>query len=301
MRTTSIILKLSLACLLLSLSAAAQTSTTGVVQGTVTDPQGAVVADAEVKLLDPATNGSRIEKTSDAGLYVFVNVPPGIYTVTVGRTGFRTAQVTELKVEVNKSYTLNFTLELGQMTEVVQVQAGAGAELQTTDAQVGNVVQTRVLRSLPTLGRSTLELISLQPTTTPGGFGSGGTVSGARSDQNALILDGIDVSDNLTGGQGVVFTQSPVGVDAVDEFRVTIANPNATFGRSAGGQVTLVSPRGGNDFHGVGYWYHQNDNLNANSWTNNRTGVRKGELKDNRAGFSVSGPFWKTRTFFFGN
>jgi hypothetical protein len=90
-------------------------------------------------------------------------------------------------------------------------------------------------------------------------------------------------------------------VDAVSEFRVTVANPNASFGRSAGGQVTLVSPRGGNDFHGVGYWYHQNDNLNANSWTNNRVGVRKGELKDNRTGFSVSGPFWKDRTFFFGN
>jgi len=301
MRTTWIILRLSFACLLLSLPAAAQTSTTGALQGTVADPQGAVVAGAEVKLLDQATNRSQIERTNDGGLYIFANVPPGIYTITVAKSGFRTAQVTGLKVEVNKSYTVNATLELGQMTEMVQVEAGVGAELQTTDAQVGNVVQTRVLRILPTLGRSTLELISLQPATTPGGFGTGGTVSGARSDQNTLILDGIDVSDNLTGGQGVIFTQSPVGVDAVDEFRVTIANPNATFGRSAGGQVTLISPRGGNDFHGVGYWYHQNDNLNANSWTNNRVGVRKGELKDNRGGFSVNGPFWKDRTFFFGN
>ncbi len=280
MRTISVILKLSLACLLLSLPAAAQTSTTGVVQGTVTDPQGAVVSSAEVKLLDPTTNRSQVERTNNDGLYVFVNVPPGIYTVTVAKTGFRTDQVADLKVEVNKSYTLNFKLELGQMTEVVQVQAGVGAELQTTDAQVGNVVQTRVLRSLPTLGRSTLELISLQPTTTPGGFGSGGTVSGARSDQNTLILDGIDVSDNLTGGQGVSFTQSPVGVDAISEFRMTVTNPNATFARSAGGQVTLVSPRGGNAF---------------------RVGIPRKELKDNRAGFSASGPFWKDHTFFFGN
>src|SRR5437588_5576535 len=102
-----------LACLLLSLPAAAQTSTTGIVQGTVTDLQGAVVAGAEVKLLDSATNRSQIEKTNDTGLYILVNVPPGIYTVTVARTGFRTAQVAELKVEVNKSYTVNFTLELG--------------------------------------------------------------------------------------------------------------------------------------------------------------------------------------------
>jgi hypothetical protein len=90
-------------------------------------------------------------------------------------------------------------------------------------------------------------------------------------------------------------------VDAISEFRMTVTNPNATFGRSAGGQVTLVSPRGGNDFHGVAYWYHQNDNLNANSWSNNRVGLPRRELKDNRGGFSFSGPFWKDRTFFFGN
>jgi hypothetical protein len=282
-------------------SAGAQTSTTGLVQGLVTDPQGAVVPGAEVKLLDPATNRSQLEKTNDSGLYTFVNVSPGSYTVTVAKQGFRTAQVGEVKVEVNKSYTLNVTMELGQVTEVVQVQAGTAAELQTTDAQIGNVVQTKTLRNLPTLGRSTLELISLQPTTTPGGFGTGGTVSGARSDQNTLMLDGIDISDNLTGGQGIAFTQSPVGVDAIGEFRMTVTNPNASFGRSAGGQVTLVSPQGGNDLHGVGYWYHQNDNLNANNWTNNRTKVGKKELKDNRGGLSVSGPFWKNRTFFFSN
>jgi hypothetical protein len=301
MRSTKIILGLCFGLLLFSLPIAAQTSTTGLVQGTVTDPQGATVADAEVKLLDRATNYSRIEKSNDDGLYTFANVPPGIYTLTVARAGFRTDLVPELKVEVNKSYTVNFALVLGSVTEVVQVQAGVAAELQTTDAQVGNVVDTRFLRNLPTFGRNTLELLSLQPTTTPGGFGSGGTVSGARSDQNTLILDGIDVSDNLAGGQGVAFTQSPVGVDAINEFRITVANPNATFGRSAGGQMSLVTRGGSNDFHGVGYWYHQNDNLNANSWTNNRVGIPKKELKDNRAGFSVDGPFWKNRTFFFGN
>lgn len=301
MRTTWTIIGITLVCLLLSLPVAAQTSTTGVVQGIVTDPNGAVVAGAELKLVDVSTNRTLNETSNDGGEYIFLNVAPGIYTVTVNRTGFRGAQVSSLKVEVNKSHTVNFTLELGSVAETVQVTAGVGAELQTTDAQVGNVVETRMLRSLPTFGRNTLELISLQPTTTPGGFGSGGTVSGARSDQNTLILDGIDISDNLTGGQGISFTQAPVGVDAVSEFRMTVTNPNATFGRSSGGQVTLVSSSGGNEFHGVAYWFHQNDNLNANTWSNNRTRTRKTELKDNRAGFSLSGPFWKNHTFFFGN
>src|SRR5262245_55918969 len=126
MRTIWIILRLSLACLLLSLPATAQTSTTGAVQGTVTDPQGAVVAGAEVKLLDQATNRSQIERTNDGGLYTFANVPPGSYAVTVAKSGFRTAQVAQLIVEVNKSYSVNLALEVGQMTEVVQVEAGVG-------------------------------------------------------------------------------------------------------------------------------------------------------------------------------
>ncbi len=291
--------------------AAAQTATTGLVQGTVTDAQGAVIIGAEVKLLDLATNQSRTQSTNELGQYVFVNVLPGGYSITVTSQGFRTATVTRLNVEVNKSYTVDISLELGELTETVEVEAGLGVELQTTDAQVGNVLDQKIIRNLPTLQRNTTELLSLQPTTTPGGFGTGGTVSGARSDQNTLILDGIDISDNLTGGQGINFTQTPVGVDAVGEFRLVVANPNATFGRSAGGQITLVSPRGSNEFHGVGYWYHQNDNLNANTWTNNRVDtdpatpghqpIPKGELKDNRAGVSVSGPFWPDRTFFFSN
>lgn len=292
-------------------SADAQTAATGLVQGTVTDAQGAVILGAEVKLQDLATNQVRSLTTNEEGLYVFANVAPGTYTLTVSAQGFRTATVPRLTVEVNKSYTVNLTLEVGQLTETVRVEAGVGVELQTTDAQVGNVLDQVFIRNLPTLQRNTTELLSLQPTATPGGFGTGGTVSGARSDQNTLILDGIDISDNLTGGQGTNLTQTPVGVDAVSEFRVTVANPNANFGRSAGGQITLVSPRGSNELHGVGYWYHQNDNLNANTWTNNRVDsdpstpghqpIPKGELKDNRAGVSISGPFWPDRTFFFSN
>jgi hypothetical protein len=291
--------------------AAAQTAATSVVQGAVTDPQGAVIIGAEVRLLDTATNQVRTQATNDLGHFTFANILPGVYSITVSMEGFRTALVPVLRVEVNKSYTVNLALEVGSLAETVTVEAGMGAELQTTDAQVGNVLEERMIRNLPTLQRSTLELLSLQPATTPGGFGTGGTVSGARSDQNTLILDGIDVSDNLTGGQGITATQAPVGVDAVGEFRVTVANPNAGFARSAGGQVSMSSPRGSNQLHGVAYWYHQNDNLNANTWTNNRVDsdpstpghqpIPKGEMKDNRAGISLGGPFWPDRTFFFSN
>ena len=284
-----------------SVPLAAQTATTGVVLGKVTDPSGALVAGAEVVLTDTTTNLTRTQRTNDAGLFTFSAVLPGPYTMKVTAAGFRTAEFKAIIVEVNRSFTADITLEVGDLSSTVEVSAVAGTELQMMDAQLGNVLGEKMLRSLPTVGRSTLELISLQPATTPGTFGSGGTVSGARSDQNTLLLDGIDVSDNLTGGQGATFTQAPVGVDAVSELRVTVANPGAAFGRSAGGQITLSSPRGSNTFRGVGYGYYQNDDLNANTWANNRIDAPKAELEDKRGGFSLGGPIFRNKTFFFSN
>lgn len=301
MKTANYFLTLVLVALIGASSAHAQTSSTGVVLGTVTDGSGANVAGAEVTLTDPTTNLERTQMTNEDGQFTFAAVMPGTYRLRVSAKGFKVASLSGVTVEVNKSLRVDVPLEVGDVSETVQVTAGVGVELQTTDAQLGNVLDQKIMRNLPTAQRNATELLSLQPATTPGTFGSGGTVSGARSDQNTLMLDGIDVSDNLTGGQGVAFTQAPVGVDAISEYRVVVTNPNATFGRSAGGQITLSSPRGSNDFHGVVYWYHQNDNLNANTWSNNRAGIRKGEMKDNRGGFSVGGPLWPGKTFFWGN
>ena len=282
-------------------SLTAQTSTTGVVVGKVSDSLGALVSRAEVVLTDTATNRARTQRTNEEGQFTFVAVPPGTYHLKVTSEGFKVSTLSPVIVEVNRSVTADVTLEVGDLSATVEVTGSVGAQLQTTDAQLGNVIDQKLMRALPTLTRSSLDFLLLQPTTTPGNFGSGGTVSGARSDQNTLVLDGIDVSDNLTGGQGATFTQAPVGVDAVSEYRVTVANQNASFGRSAGGQITLASPRGTNSFRGVGYWYHQNEGLNANSWSNNRNGLKKNEFDDNRGGVSVGGPVIRNKTFFFGN
>jgi hypothetical protein len=301
MRPIALRVAAGLWALLCAAPVVAQTSTTGVVLGKVTDPSGGLVVRADVTLTDTATTLARTQRTNDAGQFTFASVMPGTYTLKVTAKGFRAAELKTVTVEVNRSFTADITLEVGDIETAVDVTAVAGTELQMMDAQLGNVLDQKMIRSLPTATRNTLELLFLQPTTTPGSFGSGGTVSGARSDQNTLLLDGIDVSDNLTGGQGAAFTQAPVGVDAISEFRVTVANPNATFGRSAGGQISLSSPRGSNRLRGVGYWYHQNDALNANTWNNKRAGIAKGEVKDNRGGFSVGGPIVRNKTFFFGN
>lgn len=279
---------------------AAQTSSSGVVLGTVTDPSGAVVPGVDVALTNLATNTTVHRTTNANGQYIFPVVAPGTYTLTFKADRFRTVSLQNVAVQVNKSFTGNMQMEVGEVSQTVEVRATAQAELQTTDAQVGDVLAGQELRHLPTLGRNALELRNLQPATTPGNFDSGGTVAGARSDQNTITLDGLDISDSIVGGQGVREGQ-PASIENVQEFRTGVTNANVDFSRSSGGITTLVSRSGSNSFHGNAYWYHQNSALNANSWDNNSVGTSRPELKDNRVGFSVGGPIIKNRTFFFGN
>ena len=302
-----------LAAFLCASSAWAQTANTGLVFGTVTDPAGAVVPDAKVQLNNTDTNETKEMMTNSAGQFTFPGVAPGKYKVTITKGGFATFVVSNLTVDVNKSYPVDVKMEIRSSSEIVEVSAGAEAELQKADAVVGGVVSGEMLTRLPTLNRDATELLTLQPGSTPyddsTGFGNGGgTVAGARSDQNTISLDGIDITDNVITGGANEQPIIPVGVDAVDEFRVGVTNANASFGRSAGGQITLISHSGTNSFHGTAYWFHQNDDLNANTWDLNHTPDSKGnkftkkpEQKDNRVGLSFGGPIRRDKTFIFGN
>lgn len=295
------------ALLALPAGLAAQTATTGTVLGTVVDATGAVIPGAVVVLKDEATGAERTVSTNEAGQYSFTAVTPGEYSVAITATGFRQAVVSSLKVEVAKSALIDVTMQLGEVTETVEVVAGARAELQTVDATVGNVVGSRPLVELPTVTRRTIELVFLQvgaqPWTGWAGNGSSGAVAGGRPDQNTFMLDGLDISDTQVGGTccGNIGMGIPIPVESIGEFRANITNQNATFNRSPGGQFTLTSRRGTNDLHGAVYWYHRNDNLNANSWARNRLGQENPELKDNRYGFRVGGPFLPDRLFYFLN
>jgi carboxypeptidase family protein len=281
----------------------AQTATTGIVLGTVTDPAGGIVVDAKVELTNPGTNETRSTATNSAGQYVFPNVIPGEYTLKVAKEGFRTSSST-LRIDVTKSYTMDFKLELGPMGQQVVVEAAAQVELQTADAQVGNEVTSDAMTKLPTLRRNAAALLTLQPGVTPG-TGTfprvGMRVAGAIDDQNTFTLDGIDVTDNVIGGLDANISVIPLGVEAVEEFRVGVNNPNASFGRASGGQIAVVGKNGTNSFHGSTYWYHENDDLNANEWELNRTHLPRPVIRDNRFGGAVGGPIWKDKTFFFFN
>jgi len=304
-----------LAAFLSAAPAWAQTSNTALVLGTVTDPGGAVVPDATAELTNTATNETKSVTTNSAGQYIFPNVAPGTYTLKISKTGFATITLSNIRFDVSKSYTYDAKLEVSSGKEIVEVSTGAVAELQTTDSVVGGVVGGETLSHLPTLQRDTRELLTLQAASTPyestngGGFGdSGGTVAGARSDQNAFNLDGIDITDNVIAGAGNQVPIIPIGVESTDEFRVGLTNNNASFGRAEGGQINVVSKGGTNTLHGSTYWYHQNSALNANTWDLNHTPdgnghpfTKKPSDHDNRGGFALGGPIWKNKTFFFAN
>jgi hypothetical protein len=298
---------LVLGALALSIAAGAQSSNSAIVLGTVTDKGGAVVPAASVELVNTATNDTKTATTGASGEYIFPNVSAGTYNIKVTKAGFATTTFANVKIDVTKSYIYDATLEVSSGKEVIEVSAAARAELQTTDAVVGNVVGGTMMTRLPTLGRDASELLTLQPGSTPydsnqTGFGnSGGTIAGARSDQNSTVVDGIDITDNVISGGGTEKPIIPVGVESVDEFRVEITNQNASFGRSSGGQIALVSKSGTNTLHGSLYWFHQNSALNANSWDNNRNKIEKPPTHDNRGGTSVGGPILKNKTFFFAN
>jgi len=277
--------------LCLPLATAAQTATTATVSGVVTDSQGARIAGATVKLIDVATSIERAATTDPEGRYNFYAVSPGLLKVAAIAAGFKTKVVNNVQAEVSKAASVNLTMEVGAIAEVVEVAASVEVQLQKSDASIGVVFSEERLKRLPNLSRSAASLFTLQPATAPRG-----QYAGSRSDQSTYILDGVDVTDNIVGSFSF-----PVPVESIEELRGTVVNANATFGRSSGAQLVLITKSGDNHFHGSAYLYHQDNALTANSWTNNRFGIKRPFLLDNRFGFTFGGPIRKEKTFFFVN
>lgn len=280
-------------------------------RGTVTDPSGAVLASAEVSLENPATGLHASHLTDPNGGYEFPQIPPGKYTITVTKSGFG-KQVKAAELLVSQPATINFVLSVQAIVETVEV-SDIAQTVNTTDATIGNAVNNSTIQALPMEGRNVPDLLSLQPgvvylnqrATDPDQDSRSGAVSGARSDQSNVTLDGVDNNDQR---QGYAFT----GVlrstlDSVEEFRVTTTNSNADSGRSSGAQVTLVTKSGTNSFHGSAYEYNRSSLGHANDWFNKSAQIaaglpnKPGQLIRNTFGAAVGGPIQTDRLFFFIN
>jgi len=309
-----------------SITALGQTGTSSV-RGTVVDPQKQVVSGATVTITNTETNASRNQQTTESGVFVFELVPPGPYRVEVEATGFKKAIVTNVQALVAKASEVNVQLDIGTLNESVTVAATSNeVALNTQDASLGNNFVSQQIGQLPLEARNVASLLTLQP-----GVTREGSVTGSRADQANVTLDGVDINEQQSNQIGSTSssdaaTLSPstntvlrLNAEAIDEFRVVTANPNAQFGRSSGAQVSLVTKGGTNDFHGALFWFHRPTVLAANDFFNNRAGVygpsdpqvqlgqaKVGEQKvprpaliRNTFGGALGGPIVRDRAFFF--
>ena len=247
----------ALYCLLALTPSALFSQTAGTVDGTVTDPSGAAVAGATVTMTDKATNIPLTATTNGVGRYVFVEVRPGFYDLSINKTGFRVTKLNDQKVTVGTELAINITLEVGSVAQTVEVSA-AGTELQTSSATIGTTVSGDMMLNMPSLNRDATSLLTLQPATAPsvgGGDIYGGQVAGSLSDQNTYMLDGGNFTSDLEGDNG--YTQVGMGaiptpIESIEEFKVATNNQTADFSSSAGGRVMLVTKRGTNSFQAGG-------------------------------------------------
>jgi Carboxypeptidase regulatory-like domain len=280
---------------LLPIVCAAQTSS---VRGIVTDPQNNPVAGANVTLANTERNFSRTQTTNTDGAYSFKPVPPGTYHLEVESKGFKKASIATVQAQVDTPTDVNVALEIGNVSETVNIASAGDAPLNTTDATLGNTFDSKRISELPLNARNVVGLLSLQPGVTQSGY-----VNGGRADQANVTLDGVDVNEQQRGLDvvtGNAFSSVlRVTPDSVQEFRVTTTNPNADQGRSSGAQVSLVTKSGSNDWHGLVYEYHRNTVTTANDFFNNKAGVPRPALLRNIFGGDLSGPIKHNRAYFF--
>jgi hypothetical protein len=290
---------------------------TATVSGTVMDHTGAVVADAQVQVTNSDTNVTATTSTNGSGIYVVTSLRPGRYRIAVTKVGFKQVVVTDVVLNVQDVVSRNFNLEVGAVSESITVSAGA-YNVNTTDATVSTVVDRQFAENLPLNGRSFQTLIQLTPgvVLTPSTtFDSGQfSVNGQRGASNYWTVDGasanigvgaISPGNGLGGTLGSFSalggTNSLVSVDALQEFRIQTSTYAPEFGRTPGGQISIVTRSGTNQWHGAAFDYFRNDLLDANNWFNTSVtpAIPKAKERQNDFGGTLSGPILKDRAFFF--
>ncbi len=284
--------------------------TSGSVVGTVTDNTGAVVSGATVTLTDVDTGDHRTATTNSNGDYQFVNLIPGNYKVDIENTGFKRFIRTNVVVQVQGSTRVDAALELGNVSETVQVTSQAPL-LETQQATVGQVVAGRAVTELPLNGRNVFNLLALAPGVVPqggtqasnavsgmngNGFSTGNyQISGGIPNTGAEFIDGAPINNGYINAIAYIPMQ-----DSIQEFRIEANAIGPEFGGTTNGVVTMVTKSGTNSFHGSAWEFLRNTVLNANTFFSDQAHLKRPVLIQNQFGGAVGGPIKKDRIFFFG-
>jgi outer membrane receptor protein involved in Fe transport len=279
--------------------------------GAVTDQSGGVVPEATISIKNIATGITRASTTNSAGFYSVPNLLPGTYEIRTSAQGFSSELKTGVTLTVGEQQVLNFTLQVGQMTQTVEVTTEA-PNVELASSSISATVNSTTVRELPLNGRSWTDLATLQPgvasiqtqptfATGPDrgdrGFGAQITVAGARPQQNNYRLDGLSISDYANGAPGSVLG-GDLGVDAIQEFSVLTSNYSAEYGRTSGGVVNAITRSGTNQFHGGAYEFMRNSALDARNFFD---GPKIPPFRRNQFGVGAGGPIRKDRLFVFGD
>ena len=267
-------------CLVLSFGLFAQSEVGGAtITGTVSDPSGASVLGAKVTVLSDQTGYSRAVETNAAGLFTFVRVPVGRYTVTIEMPGFKPVKRTNVDLGVGAVLNLDFTLEVGSTQETVTV-TGEVPLVETTRSQTSTNVNEKAVHDLPINGRNFLDFTLLTPGVVRDPRGGDLSFGGQRGTANSLLVDGMD-SNNLFFGQSAGRAGSgrnpySFSQDAVQEFQVTANGYSAEIGRAGGGVINVITKSGTNDIHGTAFWFFRDRELNANTLRSTTSAASRG-------------------------
>src|ERR1700676_2376711 len=279
--------------------------------GTVKDTTGGIIPNAQLTITDWATAVTRIISSDGAGLYTAPNLLPGTYEIRVTAQGFSTAVQKGITLTVGAEQVLDFTMQVGQMTQTVEITTEAPT-VELTSSTLSAQVNAATVRELPLNGRSWTDLANLQPGVAGietqasfaqgadrgnRGFGAQVTISGGRPQQNNYRMDGISVNDYSNGPPGSVLGGT-LGVDAIQEFSVLTSNFSAEYGKSSGGVVNGISRSGTNTFHGSAYEFLRNSAMDARNFFD---GPVIPPFKRNQFGVSAGAPIRKDKTFIFGD
>ncbi|MGA8102668.1 MAG: carboxypeptidase-like regulatory domain-containing protein, partial [Candidatus Acidiferrales bacterium] len=278
-------------------------SEVGSISGVVTDPSGAVVPRTTVNITNVDTGVVRTVTTNDEGIYSFLALPVGRYTLSVAATGFGKYEQTGIVLNTDDQLHFDVNLKVGTVTHSVEVTSDA-VRVETANTQLGDVISGQQMENIPLNGREYTDLLSLQPGVAPqastqtagysqyfGTTASGSiSVSGQRETSNGFYVNGTSVNDTLNNGTTVV-----PNLDSIAEFRILTSNFDAEYGDYSGGLVTVVTKSGTNTLHGDGFDYLRNTDLDARSFFD----AGRNAFQHNQFGGTLGGPIRRDKVFFF--
>src|SRR6202167_5473897 len=287
----------------------------GSLSGTLMDPSGAVVRGATITLVNSALRSEYKAISNGQGFYSFPALPVGHYEVTIEASGFKTEKKTNLTVDTDAALKLDAGLTVGQHSEnvtVVATAASAEAQVDTLETHLGELVTASQMVALPMNGRSYTDLLSIQPGVVPvstllpnsvimagvtGGLSPSGnlnpgnlSIDGQRESSNGFLVDGIDVQEHMNGGTSIV-----ANLDSIDEFRVLTTNFDPEYGNYNGGMVTVITKSGSDSFHGNGFEFLRNTDLDARGYFDPSRPV----FRQNQFGGTLGGPVSRGKVYFF--